>query len=152
MGEKFIEFSSFVIVLRLSYDVKVASLINQRKYEFFRTGYVNVTQLFTIDDFLRNWKMFRSFQFNDDISNFIRISFFFFSKFQSEQVCRPQTTMGWELRKNRKHDIREMEKQKSSVWREKCCDLDEFCNLELLHAFSPSLLTVVAAVERSELE
>ena len=40
----------------------------------------------------------------------------------------------------------------NSVWREKCCDLDEFCNLELLHAFSPSLLTVVAAVERSELE
>lgn len=30
---KIIEFS-FVIVLRLSYDVKVASLINQRKYEF----------------------------------------------------------------------------------------------------------------------
>lgn len=79
-------------------------------------------------------------------------SLFFFSKFQSEQVCRLQTTMEWELRKNRKHDIREMEKQKSSVWREKCCDLDEFCNLELLHAFSPSLLTVVAAVERSELE
>lgn len=90
MGEKFIEFSSFVIVLRLSYDVKVASLINQRKYEFFRTGYVNVTQLFTIDDFLRNWKMFRSFQFNDDISNFIRISFFFFRNSNLNKFAVPK--------------------------------------------------------------
>lgn len=87
--------------LRLSYDVKVASLINQRKYEFLEPvtsalhNYLSI-DLCRDDGFLRNRfpknasTLRISNLYGIMYSNFFQAHITAFSKFQSRQVC-PQT-------------------------------------------------------------